>query len=321
MKAGKNPATGCVFLRELSDKEAKELAEAANEPCWCSIPDNLFLPSTNDEDIEDEISEQHNNDCLDDEDIDSITTTQENPDLNPNQDKHNTFFCENEKKTIGIAFEAVRDIPSDLMPETYSILNILQKTKMPPLIVWETARPLTQQILHSPREDEPPLTKDQIIQELKQNLDTVHEFSEDHDFWDQLKTMPNSDIELFYQKLLDAFETANQYIASYSPPLSYCTGAHNNAVLLGGDQQAKAATFYLCPYMGKLKFPLQDCLVILQEAIIKVKQKESIAKDSGTDMRTTKHVLQKCINSLNMHMELSGKLLWHPNDEQWPLLF
>ena len=302
MKAGKNPNTGCILLRELPQEEMEKLALKAGADCWCSIPEDLFLPSAADEDIEDEIEEQENDKCWSDGNIDSITTT-----ACPQEDgKPKTFFCKNKKKTVAIAFEAVRDIPSDLMPHTYSVLNVLERTKLPPLIVWETARRPPEDILQCPNNGEPPLTKQQIIEQLKQNLDTIREFSDDHDIWDQLDSMSEEAIQKFYDKLLDAFHTANQYVASYSPPLSYCTGAHNNAVLLGGDQQAKATTFYLCPYMGKLKFPLQDCLVILNNAIGKVKELPSVAPDSGTDERTAKHVLQKCINRLNMQMELSG---------------
>ena len=33
MKAGKNPKTGCVLLRELSKKKMEELARSSNQPC------------------------------------------------------------------------------------------------------------------------------------------------------------------------------------------------------------------------------------------------------------------------------------------------
>ena len=307
MKAGRNTKTGCVLLRELSEEEIQQLAKKANEPCWCSIPEDLFLPTPADDDIQQEIGDQQDDAYWSDGDLDTVTTRQ----IQHASTKNPTYFCENEKKNVAVAFEAVRDIPSNLMPETYSIVNILERSKVPPLIVWETARRPPSQILKCPKANEEPLTKEQIIQELKQNLETVRDFSSDHDIWNQLEQMPNDILQQFYQTLIDSFSTANQYIASYNPAISYCTGAHNNAVLLGGDQQAKAATFYLCPYLGKLKFPLQDCLVILKKAIEKVNDHKSVAADSGTSQRKSRHVLMKCLNRLNMQMELSGKFLHH----------
>ena len=161
--------------------------------------------------------------------------------------------------------------------------------------------------MDNPGSGDSPFTREQIIQQLKQNLDTVKEFSNDHVLWQQLASMSDETIQAFYCKLTKAFKTANQYIAAYNPSISYCTGAHNNAVLLGGDQQAKAATFYLSPYMGKLKFPLQDCLVILEQALTVVNNfpDESAAADKGTDERNSKRILQKCLNRLNLKMELS----------------
>ena len=310
MKAGKCPKTGCVLLQEMTQEEMEAFAHSKNAPCWCKIPEDAFLPDETDKDLNDEINTQDNDEYYSDGDIDSIATA---PSIatEPMEDDESIpdkFFCENENKTVGIAFQAIRDIPPDLTPATYSIIDVLQKSKRPPLIVWETARRSPQKILDDHNADGSPLTKDQIIQQLKRNLDTVHEFSEDHPLWERLDDLSPGCLQDFYTKLVDSFQTANQYVASYNPPLSFCTGSHNNAVLLGGDQQAKAATFYLCPYMGKLKFPLQDCLVILQKALDHVSVHKSVAEDSGTDNRTSKHILQRCLMKLNLQMELSGKL-------------
>ena len=310
MKAGKCKRTGCVLLKELSNEEAENLARYSNALCWCSVPDDAFLPSETDQDVCNELHEQDNDECWSDGDIDSftattVTTATQNDDTGTKTETE-AFFCENDGKTISIAFEATPNIPSDLMPETYVLVNMLERSKKPPLIVWETARRQPEEILRPAKEADVALNREQIMEELRKNLDTVREFSSDHELWEQLRVMSDEKLQDFYQKLVDAFKTANQYIASYNPTLSYCTGSHNNSVLLGGDQQAKAATFYLCPYMGKLKFPLQDCLVILQQTLEHVKKFPSVATDSGTDERTSKHILQRCLNRLNLKMELSG---------------
>ena len=277
-------------------------------PCWCSIPDDAFLPNDQDEDIQNDMESQSNESYCSDEDMDSISViSMENDASLPQHSISDKFFCENEKKTIGIAFQASQQIPESLTPATYSVINILERSKRPPLLVWETARRPPEPILDTPRSKSCPFTKEQIIDQLKQNLDTIREFSSEHILWEQLDNMPGENLQDFYLKLTEAFKTANQYIAAYNPKISYCTGAHNNAVLLGGDQQAKAATFYLSPYMGKLKFPLQDCLVILQKAMTIVENypDESAAPDKGTKERNSKRILQKCINKLNLKMELS----------------
>ena len=118
--------------------------------------------------------------------------------------------------------------------------------------------------------------------------------------------MNEKDLWHFYVHLVDALHDANGYIATYNPVISYCTGAHNNAVLLGGDQQAKSATFYLCPYLIKNKFPLQHCLVILDHAIDHMEAHPSVASDTGMEERTAKHILERVLNKMNLKMELSG---------------
>ena len=306
MKAGRCSKTGRKWLRPLSEEEAEHLARTCKAPPWTTIPDGAFLPSDGDRYMCVPCATDNDDDASEGSTDQQSTGSYSVDDEASSQDGPDTYFCENEGKTISVAFEAADNIPGDLLPETYSVINILQRSKPPPLIVWETARRPAENILHSPSASDPPLTREQIVEQLRQNLDTINEFSEDHSLWQQLRKLSDEDLQQFYRKLVDAFQTANQYIASYNPSISYCTGAHNNAVLLGGDQQAKAATFYLCPYMGKLKFPLQDCLVILQQALKHVQNFHSVATDSGSDERTSKHILQRCLMRMNMQMELSG---------------
>jgi len=57
--------------------------------------------------------------------------------------------------------------------------------------------------------------------------------------------------------------------------------------------------------MGKHKFPLQHCLTILNDAVKHVQEHPSIASDSGTPERNTKHCLQHVLNQLNLKVEMS----------------
>jgi hypothetical protein len=301
MKLGRVPKTGCVLLEELSQSDAAAFAKSTDNPNQPTVPEDAFLPDSNDEDI-------HND--MDVDDVDDLWSEGDcDVDIGEdgNDEENERYVCDNDKKKIGIAFRVVHDVPPDLTPATYSILNILEKSKEPPLIVWETSRRRTDDVFPVPKDNDPPLTKEEIIKQLQEHLSTIQDFTDNHPIWDQLDKISDSSLKDFYLRLAASVQTANQYVAAYNPAISYCTGAHNNVVLLGGDQQAKAATFYLCPYMGKLKFPLQDCLVILQQALEHVKKYPSVAKDTGTDKRTSTHVLQRCLNRLNLQMELSGR--------------
>jgi hypothetical protein len=98
---------------------------------------------------------------------------------------------------------------------------------------------------------------------------------------------------------------SNTNIATYNPVLSLCTGSHNNTSLLGSEEQANAAVFYICPYLGKVKFPLQHSLSILNMNLDHIQKFPSTAEDTGTNKRTAKHVLQRTLNKMMLKMELS----------------
>ena len=98
---------------------------------------------------------------------------------------------------------------------------------------------------------------------------------------------------------------SNGNSTTFNPILGLCTGSHNNASLLESLQQAKGAVLYLCPYLGKLKFPLQHALMILNETVTYVEKFPSKADDSGSDKRTVQHILQRTLNKMMLLMELS----------------
>lgn len=83
--------------------------------------------------------------------------------------------------------------------------------------------------------------------------------------------------------MLAQLPTANGLVAAFNPILSYCTGSHNNASLLGALEQAKSALFYLVPYQGKSKFPLSQSLTILNDTLTHLESHPSVhPTESGT---------------------------------------
>ena len=75
-------------------------------------------------------------------------------------------------------------------------------------------------------------------------------------------------------------------MATYNHVALFCTGSHNNFQLLGSLEQAKGAMFYVCPYIGKSKFPLQQSLALLNKTLEHIEKYPRWAKDAGTMKRT-----------------------------------
>jgi hypothetical protein len=146
-----------------------------------------------------------------------------------------------------------------------------------------------------------------IVHSLEALLLNVPSFGADNSvFWDWLRHKAT------LQQLMDIFThvgavlpASNGFIASFNPIISLCTGAHNNASLLGSLTQSLSALFYLIPYQAKSKFPFMGCLTIIDHALDHIKRHTSKANDSGTTSRTVRHLLTRIINRLHLHIEIS----------------
>jgi hypothetical protein len=112
-------------------------------------------------------------------------------------------------------------------------------------------------------------------------------------------------LKVLYQCLEQSIRTANGHMATYNHVASFCTGSHNNFQLLGSLEQAKGAMFYVCPYIGKSKFPLQQSLAVLNETLEHIEKYPSRATDAGTMKRTAQYILQRTLNRMMLQMELS----------------
>jgi hypothetical protein len=186
-------------------------------------------------------------------------------------------------------------------PMVYSRIDPFSHLAKEPLIVWETACPLLSCVL-------PDVMDNAECGEMIANLRSLlrdTKFSECDGFWSDISLLDREILYDVYRIVQSRLKIANGYIGTYNPVLSFCTGSHNNTVMLGSDQQAKGAVFYVCPYMSKEKTTLHHTASLIEYAICHVKQHKSVSPDSRDPSRDAKQLLQRIMNQMNLHMELS----------------
>jgi hypothetical protein len=200
---------------------------------------------------------------------------------------------------------------------TYQVYSPLHKSSDKQIIVWELDRPeiqsinssdlpeLGQQILQSLDAVNTDEIREAIIDNIAVCLDGDEAYPNDSPFWNWIKNVEYKKLIAFYAELVKRLLDANGYVVDHNPILSYCTGSHNNALLLGSSEQAKAAMFYVSPYVSKSKVKLTQCLTTLEKVRRDIQAHPSTAADSGTTKRTVQHFLTRTLNKLNTMMELS----------------
>ena len=110
-----------------------------------------------------------------------------------------------------------------------------------------------------------------------------------------------------YNNLCERLATANQYVVQHNPILTNAVKFNTNAILLGSHVQSLAATFYLTPYIAKGKVTPGTAFQAIYTSLQHVKEYPSVAKDSGTDQRTTQHWLTRILNTLSVQSEVSDQ--------------
>ena len=198
--------------------------------------------------------------------------------------------------------------PDDVGQPKHHLVDILQNhTNSATVIVWETKRPIidTDMFERNPMDQPDPRTF--VISTFYKLFSGVPSFGKNNrTFWHWMTHIAGQDQLLdMYLHVRDHLPASNGFIAAFNPILSLCTGAHNNASLLGSLGQAKSALFYLIPYQGKTKFPLMGSLTILDHALKHIEKHKSVAADSGTMSRTVKHLLTRVINRIHLQVEIS----------------
>ncbi len=201
-------------------------------------------------------------------------------------------------------------LPASLQKShTYRLEDVLDSSLPESLVYWETATPrITPTLLPSPATMEKP-DLDRISEKLHDILKDLPNFqtgtaSNFHN-WLLHRATPEQ-LHHLWSTVLEKLPEANTLVPAFNPTLSWCTGSHNNASLLGALDQAKSALFYLVPYEGKSKFPLHQSLSILNSALGHVEANPSVhPTESGTPPRTTKHFLTRVLNRMHLKMEIS----------------
>lgn len=103
----------------------------------------------------------------------------------------------------------------------------------------------------------------------------------------------------------------NAQVAHYGEVLSAVLGCNNNPVLLGADQQAKAALFYLIKYVTKDSVALHDALALLHD--VKEHVDKWPSKAEGPD-REERYLSQRYLNQCNKEFsctQAAGGALQH----------
>jgi hypothetical protein len=191
-----------------------------------------------------------------------------------------------------IAFKVMPVLP-DTTDTVYARNDILSMPSKQPLVVWETARPVFDYQLSGADET---IAADELILRLRACFSVSKELSHCNEFWDDIENLKEEELRMFYNIIREKLRIANGYVGTYNPILSFCTGSHNNCVLLGGDQQAKGAVFYVCPYMTKEKTTLLHTATLMQSALRYVDHHESVSPDRGEPSRDAKQLLHQIMN-------------------------
>jgi len=226
------------------------------------------------------------------------------------------YVCARDPITLkpALAFKVVDEISTSIYPDTYRWCDPLKVEKDRPLVIWEIRRPWIDYSL-------PDITGVSdctsllIIQTLFDILKVTKEFEDwESDFWEDMKMIPLDCLIHLYDNFCDAIKKANGYVSTFNPVLSFCTGSHNNVSLLGSNQQAKCAMYYISPYLGKNKEVLLHSLGILRGAVNHAEMYKSAAPDAEIDCkgkmkknpkRLVKRILQRFVNQANLHVEMS----------------
>jgi len=191
--------------------------------------------------------------------------------------------------------------PSD---HSYRLQNILGREPLTGAVMWETARP---RIDHH-RILDTPFNILSIRNDLHEFLAPVPGFEVSNvTFWNWIdETATQEQLFTLLRDIQRGLPPSNGTVVTHSPVLTFCTCSHNNASPLGSLDQARSAMFYLIPYEGKDKFPLAHCLTILNHSLQHVKlHKSTHPTETGTLLRTVKQMLQRTVNQIHLHIELS----------------
>ena len=178
------------------------------------------------------------------------------------------------------------------------------------VLVWELKRPQLEPLLPLPQTLNPSSDAakqfciDEITNELSNEGTNDPLLVSQVSAWMDEKLEPDQVVGI-YNHISSHLPAQNGLVIEFNDTLINATGSAVNCIVLGNTAQSKSALFYLAPYLGKCKVKLATCLTTLNEAHKHTQKHTSIAEDSGTDQRTSQHILSRTLNSLNKQMEVS----------------
>ncbi len=195
----------------------------------------------------------------------------------------------------------VKEIQANDIPlEDITLERILfpLQSETPKIIVWEIKRPKLKPLeeLHNSTNQD---MHNHRVQELLMFAKAYPEIQA----W--ILLLQEDIIKDLYRAVNEELENANGWIAESNPILSLCIGSHNNTVFLGSQEQGRGAMFYISPYMLKSKTNIQQSLSVMLAALNHCDKYPSEADDAGSIHRTTKYIIQRILNQLNLKCEIS----------------
>ena len=176
-------------------------------------------------------------------------------------------------------------------------------------------------MLFSLKQDHLSLDEQQKLQQkfvnlLKDALKDDPDFSKkDIEFWQWLSHTDFANVVLLAKRLTEHLEDSNLWFVENNSLVSYCTGSHNNAIMLRSAEQSKGATFYISPYMAKNKVNPEHCLVVFKKAREHFKKNPStvqtdpnlqhLRQQSSDETGTAQAIITRTANHLNRLVEVS----------------
>ena len=244
-----------------------------------------------------------------------------------------------EFRTESIHYVRLRPPPKPKSPETYGQTTGGARFLKPGITtdrvcIWESARPPTSDLAElfcpklqsedlsieaettaaTPHNSSTPAlpaaevitNKAELLESLQKCLNKVEGFDSKSPIWKWLDNLPDRRLANLFQQLSKSLQDSNGNIATYNPVLAFLTGSHNNCQILGGQDQALGAVFYICPYIAKRKAPLEESMSLLNNCFQLAEKYPTVLEDEkDSPVRFAKQVLQKTLNKMNLTMELS----------------
>ena len=120
-----------------------------------------------------------------------------------------------------------------------------------------------------------------------------------------LRNLEPSFVIGLYHDFNEQIVDGNGFVTETNPLIANATGSSTNAILLGNSQQSRASLFCITSCITKNKMSLEHCLSALCRAQAHIEKFPSKAEDSGTKKRTIQHLMERVLNTLFCHRELS----------------